>query len=238
MSPAGTDPVLLLCAHGTDDPEGRRVFERLCARVAETGRVRVEPTWVDVQHPQVDEVLGDLVAAGERVVLVPALLSPGYHTQVDIAGAVAAHPGRAVATGALGPHPRLADLLHRRLEEVGARPGDTVVLAAAGSSRVEASRAVEEMAELLASRWGDLVGIGYGSAAEPSVVEAVRRARAERSGRVVLTSYLLAPGFFHDRLVAQGTELVTAPLGAEAEVVDVVLDRYRTAAAAWTEPDS
>ncbi|RCK69287.1 sirohydrochlorin chelatase [Desertihabitans brevis] len=230
--------MLLLCAHGTDDPEGRRVFERLCTRVAETGRVRVEPTWVDVQHPQVEEVLGRLVAAGEQVVLVPALLSAGYHTQVDIADAVAAHPGRAVATGALGPHPRLADLLHRRLGEAGARPGDTVVLAAAGSSRVEASRAVEETAGLLAARWGAPVRIGYGSAARPSVTEAVREARAETSGRVVLASYLLAPGFFHDRLVAQGTDLVTAPLGAEAEVLDVVLDRYRSAVDPLRSPNS
>ncbi|SDD09519.1 sirohydrochlorin chelatase [Auraticoccus monumenti] len=222
-------PVLLLCAHGTDNLEGRAVVDALAARVAARG-VRVEQTWVDVQYPQVEEVLTGLVGAGERVVVVPALLSAGYHTQVDIAGAVAAHPGRALATAALGPDPRLADLLHRRLVEAGAEPTDAVVLAAAGSSRGEAAEAVREVAALLEQRWGGPVSVGFGAKAEPSVAEAVRAARVGTSGRVVIASYLLAPGFFHDRLVDQGADVVTAPLGVAEELDEIVLARYRSEA--------
>lgn len=228
-TPGTAAPVLLLCAHGTDNLEGRAVVDALAARVAARG-VRVEQTWVDVQHPQVEEVLSGLVAAGERVVVVPALLSAGYHTQVDIAGAVAAHPGRAVATAALGPDALLADLLHRRLREAGAQPSDAVVLAAAGSSRGEAAEAVREVAALLTQRWGGEVSVGFGAKAEPSVAEAVRRARTTTSGRVVIASYLLAPGFFHDRLADQGADVVTAPLGVAEELDEVVLARYRSAA--------
>lgn len=228
-SPRAAEPVLLLCAHGTDNLDGRAVVDALAARVAARG-VRVEQTWVDVQHPQVEEVLAGLVAVGERVVVVPALLSAGYHTQVDIAGAVARYPGRAVATTALGPDARLADLLHRRLVEAGATPSDAVVLAAAGSSRGEAAEAVREVSALLEQRWGGAVLVGFGAKAEPSVADAVRQARARTSGRVVIASYLLAPGYFHDRLVEQGADLVTAPLGVAEELDEIVLARYHSEA--------
>ncbi|MVA76953.1 sirohydrochlorin chelatase [Auraticoccus sp. F435] len=220
--------MLLLCAHGTDNLQGRAVVDTLARLVAERG-VRVAQTWVDVQHPQVEEVLTGLVGAGEQVVVVPALLSAGYHTQVDIARAVAAHPGRAVATGALGPDPQLAALLHRRLREAGAGPSDAVVVAAAGSSRSDSARDVRAVADLLSQRWGSEVAVGFGAKAEPSVAQAVGAARAGGATRVVVASYLLAPGYFHDRLLEQGADVVTQPLGVAPELVQVVLDRYRSA---------
>jgi len=48
---------------------------------------------------------------------------------------------------------------------------------------------------------------------------------------VVVSSYLLAPGYFHDLAVASGGDVTTAPLlaahePAPRELVDVVLDRF------------
>jgi hypothetical protein len=64
------------------------------------------------------------------------------------------------------------------------------------------------------------------------VPDAVAAARAENPGaRVVVASYLLAPGFFADLAAKAGGDVTTAPLlvadePAPAELVDVVVDRY------------
>lgn len=51
--------------------------------------------------------------------------------------------------------------------------------------------------------------------------------------RVVVASYLLAPGVFADRIrdmsLAAGAAAVSAALGASADVADVILDRYQEA---------
>ena len=72
--------------------------------------------------------------------------------------------------------------------------------------------------------------VAYGSGARPSVPDAVAGARAAGASRVVVASYLLAPGFFHDRLLTAGADVVTAPLAPDDRLVAVVLDRYRAAA--------
>ena len=72
--------------------------------------------------------------------------------------------------------------------------------------------------------------VGYGSAARPTVPDAVAAARAAGAPRVVVAAYLLAPGYFHDRLAEAGADVVTAPLAPDRRLVDVVLDRYSAAA--------
>ncbi len=222
-------PALVACAHGTREPAGRRVVGGLVAalRAARPG-LPVVAAFVDVQPPRVADVVAGL--GGRAAVVVPLLLSGGYHVHVDVARAV--RSSSAVASAALGPDDRLTGLLLDRLREAGATPHDAVVLAAAGSSDRRAVADVERVREDLRVRWGGPVSTGYGAKASPSVAEAIAAARAEHAGRrVVVASYLLAPGFFHDRLLAAGADLVTAPLGRPGEPVDgrlvaVVLDRY------------
>lgn len=239
-------PVLVGCSHGTDDPQGRAAI----AAILEGVRRRrpgldVREAFVDVQQPEVADVVADVAGTrptdpvpGAAAVVVPLLLSAGFHTHVDVARAVATTPG-AVASGTLGPDPRLVAVLADRLGEAGAGPGDAVVLAAAGSSDARASLAVEAVAETLRALWPHgPVTVGYGSAARPTVPEAVAAARAAAgtqpggTGRVVVASYLLAPGFFQNRVLRAGADVVTAPLAPDERLVDVVLDRYDCAAAA------
>jgi len=54
-------------------------------------------------------------------------------------------------------------------------------------------------------------------------VTAARRGGAER---VVVASYLLAPGHFHDKLADSGADAVTAPLLPDGRIAAVLLDRY------------
>ena len=59
-------------------------------------------------------------------------------------------------------------------------------------------------------------------------VDRVATARADLppGGRVVVASYLLAPGYFHDRVLEAGADVVTDPLAPDDRLVQIVLDRY------------
>ncbi|MCW2634322.1 MAG: putative Sirohydrochlorin cobaltochelatase domain, cbiX family [Blastococcus sp.] len=235
MSSSLEAPVLIACAHGTRNPTGRRLIAELAlaARNLRPGLVTTA-AFVDVQPPTVVDVVASLSAQGRAAVVVPLLLSGGYHVHVDIAGAVAEHPA-AVAARPLGPDPRLVAVLAQRLVEAGADPGDpltAVVLAAAGSSDPRSVADVEDTADLLQREWAGAVTTGYGSAAQPKVTDAVRAARRGGAERVVLASYLLAPGHFHDKLAGAGADLVTAPLLPDERIAAVLLDRYDAAVAA------
>jgi sirohydrochlorin ferrochelatase len=238
---AATSPVLVACAHGTRNPTGRRLVAELAlaARALRPG-LRTTAAFVDVQPPTVVDVVRDLAAASTRAVVVPLLLSGGYHVHVDIAGAVAAHP-TAVAAPPLGPDPRLVAVLHDRLLAAGADPRDpatAVVLAAAGSSDPRAVADVENTAGLLQLQWAGPVTAGYGSAARPSVPDAVALARRDGADWVVVAAYLLAPGHFHDKLTGAGADAVTAPLLPDERIAAVLLDRYDAAVAVAVPADA
>jgi sirohydrochlorin ferrochelatase len=221
--------VLVACAHGTRNPTGRRLIGELAlaARALRPG-LRTTAAFVDVQPPTVVDVVRDLAAAGTPAVVVPLLLSGGYHVHVDIAGAVAGHP-TAVAARPLGPDQRLVSVLTDRLVAAGADPRDratAVVLAAAGSSDPRSVADVEGTAGLLQQAWAGPVTTGYGSAAQPTVPDAVDAARRAGAARVVVAAYLLAPGHFHDKLQGAGADVVTAPLLPDERIAAVLLDRY------------
>jgi sirohydrochlorin ferrochelatase len=226
-----TAPVLVACAHGTRSPDGQAVVRALAAdiRGLRPGLVVAE-TYVDVQEPAVAEVVRAAVAGspgepgGPAAVVTPLLLSTGFHVRHDIEEAVAGHPARAAAP--LGPDDRLVTILLERLHEAGAGPGDAVVLAAAGSSDPEAARAVRVVADGLRVRWDGPVTAGFGASAVPSVPDAVAAARAAGASRVVVASYLLAPGHFHAALQRAGADVVTRPLAPHPLLARIALDRY------------
>lgn len=234
-------PVLLACAHGTSSPSGRTAVQRLVDAVAaELPDVEVVPTWVDVQTPDLAERTEQY--AGRPAVVVPLLLSAGYHVYVDVAEAVAADDLHRVSA-ALGPDRALARLLARRVHEACTAAGaplaehDAVVLATAGSSDRRAVVDCATVAELLAEELGRPVTVSYLAAARPRVAEAVSSARAGLldGGRVVVANYLLAPGYFLDLSRKAGADVDTDPLAVPegevpAELVDVVVSRYRSVA--------
>ena len=84
--------------------------------------------------------------------IVPLLLSTGYHLTTDLAGAARATGAR--LADPLGPDPLLVTALAGRLAEAGVPDGTPVVLAAAGSSDPAAEADAAEQAGLLAERLG------------------------------------------------------------------------------------
>ncbi|MFD9124747.1 sirohydrochlorin chelatase [Kitasatospora sp. NPDC059571] len=226
---AARRPALVLVAHGSRDPAAGAEIARLLDRLrAARPELDIRLAHLGLNAPLLPDVLDGLSG---RVVLVPLLLSRGYHAKVDIPALLAAAPQvSGVIAAPLGPHPLLAEALHARLAEAGWRraPGDAVVLAASGSRDAEAALDTGEQARLLARRLGVPVRPGYVAAGAPSVAEAVARFTAEGHRRVAVAGYFTAPGDFARLAAAAGGGPVGAPLGAHDAVVRLVLERYRT----------
>ena len=221
-------PALLAVAHGSRNPAATDVIKTLARQVRRLAPVLdVHVAFIGHAEPSLPAELG---AAGSDAVIVPLLLSTGYHLTADIAGA-ATSVGARVA-GPLGPDELLLTALIARLSDAGVPAGTPVVLAAAGSSDPEAAADVQKQADLLAERLSVPVVGAFASAARPTVPEAVAKLRQRTGLPIAVASYLLAPGHFQDQLHDSGAEWVSEPLGGHPALAGLVIERYRTAVAA------
>lgn len=217
---------LIAASHGTDSPTGQQAIADLRAQIA-THRpdLTVLEAYVDVQEPRV----ADVAAANPGSVIVPLLLTTGYHVKTDIAEAAAA--SGSVAAEPLGPDPCLIQALADHLADMNY---DGVVLASAGSSDPAAREAMEEIAAELSLLVSVPIILGFAASDSPTVTEAIQKAHREVEN-VAVAAYLLAPGVFYDRIVeeanAAGAVGVTPPLLPNENLADLVLERYEDAAA-------
>ena len=203
--------------------------------------LRVRAAFLGHSAPSLRQVL-DALPDGPVVVL-PLLLTAAYHSEIDLPAvlraASARRGGLEIRYGRpLGPHPLLISALERRLRETGAvmDPAQTsVVLAAAGSSDPAATAAIAALAARWRAQrgWQDVIP-AYASATAPKPAAAVAALNARGAQRVLVASYLLAPGRFADQIRGQaltaGATAVSGVLGAAPELATVVLHRYSEAA--------
>lgn len=229
-----TAPILILCAHGTRDPAGQASVAAVAERVHRRLGVEVRLAYVDVQEPQLDEVVLGVPESSDGIaaVVVPYLLAGGYHVHVDIANAVRTRHD-VVAAPALGPDPRLISIVRDRVREAAVHPTATLVLAPAGSSDARSQADTETTLDALRLAWDGPVRVGYAAGIEPTVAQAVEAARAngeyEEDSDVAVVSYLLSPGFFQDTLGKAGADHVTDPLAPDERLIDIIADRFRGA---------
>jgi sirohydrochlorin ferrochelatase len=175
--------------------------------------VPVSVCFLDVTEPRLPTALS---GSSGPLVLVPLLLSTGYHVQVDIPAAVAGRPDVRIARH-LGPHPLLTDALVDRLPT-----GDgAVALVGSGSTRWEAAAELTEAGALLADRLGQPVSV-------LTTADDLRPRLSELPPPRRVATYLLAEGRFVDLLrdAAADVAAVAAPLGAHPALVRLVWARY------------
>jgi sirohydrochlorin ferrochelatase len=211
---------LLLAAHGTRSPTGSATTRALADAVAATRPdVPVALCFLDVVEPSLATALDEHAAAD--VIVVPLLLSAGYHVTTDIPAVVADRPKVRVARH-LGPDPAVVQAVADRLHEAGGTGHGSTVLAVIDSSRASAHAETASAANVLAglldrsvdvlplnSRAGDTI------AALPQPVE--------------VAVYLLAEGGFLDLVRAAGAAVVAEPIGVHPAIVDLVWARYDAA---------
>ena len=251
--------VLVAVAHGSADPRAAATLTDLMAVVTERaasrdcGSLQLRLAYLGHAAPSLPQVMG-AIGTGQVTVL-PLLLTAAYHSKTDIPRVLARlsgsgeYPRLRVSYGAtLGPHPLLLRALGRRLAEAdplgpaahadpACRAQTGVVLAAAGSTDPEANAAIARLAAQWQARAGWFaVRPAHASAATPAApppaaaVTGLLRAGARR---VLVATYLLAPGYFADQVstsaLAAGAAVVSPPLGASPEVAEILLDRYQEA---------
>ena len=219
---------LILVAHGTRRPAGVAMIGDLAQRVAALLDHAVQVAFVDVVGPAPGAVLA--TATDRPAVVVPAFLSRGYHVGVDLPAQLAACGHRAVTlTPALGPDRQLVRAVAERLVESGWRPGDSVILAAAGTSDPVARTDLRATAALLSELIVAPVELAFAATGDPGVAEAVATARRRGARRVAVASYLLAEGLFSDRLRDCGADAVGEPLGTHPGLARLVAQRFNQA---------
>jgi sirohydrochlorin ferrochelatase len=226
---AGGRRALVAVAHGSAHPAAAQTVAAIARNVTRLAPV-IDVRVAFVQHgePSLPRALAE---AGKNAVIVPLLLSTGYHLTTDIAAVAAGDAGQAwPVAGPLGPDQLLVTALTHRLAEAGVPDGTPVVLAAAGSADPEAARQIAAQAGLLAAALAVPVEVAFAAAGTPSVPAAVADLRARTGAQVAVASYLLTQGHFHDQLRTAGADWVTGPLGDHPAVAALIIDRYRTAA--------
>jgi sirohydrochlorin ferrochelatase len=244
LEPTEHSAGLVAVAHGSADPRAAAALGALVPLVARRARERglgvpdLRLAYLGHAAPSVPQVMGTF-GPDAQVTVLPLLLTAAYHSKTDIPRVLGRTGPRVSYGDPLGPHPLLLRALERRLAEADpaaleARGYTGVVLAAAGSSDPEANATIAR----LAARWQAITGWfavrpAYASAVGPDPATAVTALREAGAGRVVVASYLLAPGLFADRIrdasLAAGAAAVSLALGAAPEVADVLLDRYQEA---------
>lgn len=219
-------PTLILCANGTRDLGAAATVRRLARKVARTRPgIDVIRAYADIQSPHVGDLAASLASADRSAVIVPVLLCTGADVSESIASVVRRHP--AVAAEPVGPDPALAQLVVDRLREAGAADGDGVVLVT-GVNRTGAAReAASTAAEMVRARWVGPVELAFGrDDAQPEL--AVRQMR-ERVSNVAIAAYVLGCGRLYRSWRSAGADYLSAPLGSDDVLADLVLARYDSA---------
>jgi sirohydrochlorin ferrochelatase len=233
-----TLPALLAVIEGASEVTDDGAVELLLAAVRRAAPgLRVVSTSVDVHRPELRRVLATQLPAGEPVVAVPLMLSPGLHLHRDLERELAAATAPAALTPALGADDAVVELLAHRLLRSGLEADDVVVMAAPGSSDHHVVRDSIDVARRLAHRLERYVTVGFLTAAVPRLAGAVDTMRGlHPMSRVAVSSYLLAPGRFAESIAGAGGDVVAGPLllpgrRPPGALVDLVLARYRQGAA-------
>ncbi len=246
--PAPNGPPLIAVAHGSRDPRSAQTVHAIVDALRATAPgIAVHVAFLDLSVPSLGDVVETVARAGHRrAVVVPLLLGSAYHSRVDLpallAAASARRPGmELIQAPVLGDDERLVAAVRDRIVGAGAPADDPsvgVALSAVGSSSAEANAVTRALAARVCAgtAWHGARAC-FAAATEPTVESAVTELRARGARRIVVGSWFLAPGLLTDRvrrraLAADPSALIADPIGPHALVPQVIVDRYRRAAAA------
>lgn len=199
---------MLLVGHGTHQPLGAQQFLALAALVAaRLPTVHVEPAFLEIQAPSIEQGLLKLIAAGaQQIAIVPVLLFAAGHARHDVPAAVKAvvreFPKIEVCYAEhLGCHAALLELSRRRFEQAIANQGEigpretALVLVGRGSRDDRATAEMHQFARLCGEQTGVAqVSVGFLAMARPPLAQALEAVAAQGLRRVVAQPHLLFAG--------------------------------------------
>jgi sirohydrochlorin cobaltochelatase len=220
-----SETAVLLCGHGSRDPEAISEFEEaaasLRARLARAAPGRDFATgYLEFAQPTIGEGLAALTAHGARQILaIPGMLFAASHVKNDLPwemnSFMAANPGVEVRLGRdLGIDPKLLDAAAERIAAAvpEGRSDALLVVVGRGTNDPDANSNIAKIARML---WEGM-GFGWAEAAfsgvaQPRVDAALERGALLGFRRIVVFPYFLFTGILVKRIYDQ-TDSVAARL--------------------------
>ena len=240
-----TETAVLLCGHGSRDPEAIEEFE--IAAAALRGRLAPQDFatgYLEFAQPTIQQGLADLMARGARRILaVPGMLFAASHVKNDLPwemnSFMAANPGIDVRLGRdLAIDPKL---LAAAAERIGAavpedRQDSVLVVVGRGTNDPDANSNIAKISRMLWEGMGfGWAETAYSGVAHPRVDAALDRAARLGFRRIVVFPYFLFTGVLVKRIYAQtddaavrfpAIEFIKAPyLRDHPRVIDAFVER-------------
>lgn len=252
QSTAQTRPLerLLLIGHGSPRPEGNAEFLQFARQLGEHLAVPVQPCFLELAEPSIEEGIRLCVQAGaQHIAVLPLLLGPAGHQKNDIPvilnHARAHHPGVTLYYGThIGAQYQLVEALEQRAaaavaqRTTGIASSETaLLLAARGSRDPDSNSEVYKLARLLwEGRDYGWCEVAFQSVTPPNVEQGIERCIRLGARRVVVLPYLLFTGFVRNDIAKKAQAmagrhpeveiLVAEHLGQHAGVIAAVAQRY------------
>ncbi len=214
-----SETAVLLCGHGSRDPEAVGEFEAAAAALRRClGPADFATGYLEFARPTIQEGLAALAARGARqIVAIPGMLFAASHVKNDLPwemnSFIAANPGVDVRLGRdLGIDPKLLHAAADRIAAAapGGRSDSLLVVVGRGTNDPDANSNIAKIARML---WEGM-GFGWAEAAfsgvaHPRVDAALERATRLGFRHIVVFPYFLFTGVLVKRIYAQ-TDAVAA----------------------------
>jgi sirohydrochlorin cobaltochelatase len=216
-----TETAVLLCGHGSRDPEAVREFELAAAglrpRLAEFG---FATGYLEFARPTIRDGLAMLAANGARRILaIPGMLFAASHVKNDLPwemnSFIADNPGVEISLGRdLGIDPKLlraaADRIAAAADTSVARAETLLIVVGRGTNDPDANSNVSKLARMLWEGMGlGWAEVAFSGVADPRVDAALTRAAGLGFRRIIVFPYFLFTGVLVKRIYAQ-TDAVAA----------------------------
>jgi len=208
-----TDTAVLLCGHGSRDPDAIGEFESAAAAL----RRRLGPQdfatgYLEFARPTIQQGLADLMGRGARRILaVPGMLFAASHVKNDLPwemnSFMAANPGIEVRLGRdLAIDPKLLAAAAERI--AAAAPAEhqdaVLVVVGRGTNDPDANSNIAKITRMLWEGMGfGWAETAYSGVAHPRVDSAIERAARLGFRRIVVFPYFLFTGVLVKRIYAQ-----------------------------------
>jgi sirohydrochlorin cobaltochelatase len=224
-----TETAVLICGHGSRDPEAIAEFELVA--VALRPRLRdfdFATGYLEFARPTIRDGLAELTAAGARQILaIPGMLFAASHVKNDLPwemnSFMADNPGIDVRLGRdLAIDPKLlraaADRIAAAADAPIARAETLLVVVGRGTNDPDANSNISKLARMLWEGMGfGWAEVAFSGVAHPRVDAALTRATRLGFRRIIVFPYFLFTGVLVKRIYAQTEEV--ARLFPEIEFV-------------------
>jgi sirohydrochlorin cobaltochelatase len=213
----GSEKAVMICGHGSRDPEALAEFELLAAGLrAKLPATDIESGYLEFARPVIREGFEKLAERGaQRILALPAMLFAASHVKNDLPsevnGFAVGHPGIEMRFGReLSIEPKLLKAASERIAEAEQRAtrdvprGESLLLVVGrGTTDPDANSNISKLARMLWEGMGfGWAEVAFSGTAAPLVEPGLRRAAMLGFKRIIVFPYFLFTGVLVKRIYA------------------------------------